>query len=98
MTVAENKRLEEELGAVLVDHKKRRTLQYKIANVGAGIGGGIAHTQELNVMKYNKAMAGAESINWAKQVAKEHGWMLKDKMWRPILRNAEGVKRTITST
>ena len=66
--------------------------------MGAGIGGGIAHTQELNVMKYNEAMVGPESTDWARQVAKEHGHMLKDKVWKPILRKAEGVKRTITST
>ena len=28
------RQLEEELGAISIDHKKRRTLKYKIANVG----------------------------------------------------------------
>ena len=81
-----------------MDHKKKRITRYEIANIGAGIGRGIAHTQELNVMKYNKALAGAESTNFAKQVAKEHGRMLKDKVWKPILRKAGEAKRTITST
>ena len=54
-------RLEEELGAVSVDHKQRRITTYEIANVGAGIGGGIGHTQELNVKKYNEAMDGQDA-------------------------------------
>ena len=82
---------------VLVGHFIMRKPSW-LTLIGAGIGGGIAHTQELNVMKYNEAMAGVESTDWAKQVAKEHRWMLKDKVWKPILRSTEGVKRTITST
>ena len=60
-------------------------MTYKVANVGAGIGGDIGHTQELNVMKYNKAMNSKEAAKWAQQVAKEHRQMLKDKVWRPRL-------------
>ena len=32
------RKLEEELGSVLVDHKGRKTIHYKFANIGAGIG------------------------------------------------------------
>ena len=73
-------------------------MRYEIANVGARISSRIAHTQKLNIMKYNKALGGAESIDWAKQVAKKHGRMLKDRVWKPILRKAGEAKKTITST
>ena len=49
------RKLEEELGAVSSDHKQRKVFDYKIANVGVGIGGGFGNMQELNVKKYNKA-------------------------------------------
>ena len=81
-----------------MDHKQRKIATYEIANMGAGIGGGIGHTQELNVKKYNKAMDGQHATKWAKQVAKEHGRMLKDKVWRPRLRGAGRAFKTITST
>ena len=35
------RKLEEELGAVLSDHKQKKLVDYEIANVGAGIRGGF---------------------------------------------------------
>ena len=34
-------KLEEELGVVSSDHKRRKVVRYEVANVGAGIGDGI---------------------------------------------------------
>ena len=80
------------------DHKRRKVVEYEIGNVGAGIGGGFGNTQELNVKKYNEAMDGQDAVEWAKEVAKEHGRMLKDRVWRPRLRGAGRAFKTITST
>ena len=91
------RKLEEELGAVSPDHKRRKVVQYELGNVGAGIGGGFGNTQELNVKKYNKAMNGQDAVKWAKEVAKEHGRMLTDRVWHPRLRGAGKAFKTITS-
>ena len=91
-------KLEKELGAISKDHKRRKIMRYEIANIGTGIGGGIGNTQELNVMKYNEAMDGNDSTKWVQQVAKEHSRMLKDKVWRPRLREAGRAFKTIIST
>ena len=56
------RKLEEELGAVSSDHKRRKVVKYEIGNVGAGIGGGFGNTQELNIKKYNKAMYGQDAV------------------------------------
>ena len=97
-TLTRIRRLEEELGAMSPDHKRRKVIQYKIGNVGAGIGGGFGNTQELNVKKYNKVMDGQDVVEWAKEVAKEHRRMLKDRVWHPRLRGAGKAFKTITST
>ena len=47
--------------------------------VGAGMGGGFINTQELHVMEYKEAMAGADADKWSEAVMEEHtnGWDLE---------------------
>lgn len=57
---------------------------YKIAAVGAGLGGGFEHTSELKVMKYSEAMSGPDKKEWEEEVENEHKRMKYNKAWEPI--------------
>ena len=54
--------------------------------MGAGIGGGFAHTTELIPMKYKEAMSGPDAEAWAEECDKEHDRMLKNKVFKAIKR------------
>eukprot|EP00957_Ditylum_brightwellii_P130225 9934192-Ditylum_brightwellii.AAC.1 len=58
-------------------------LDFEVAGVDAGIGGGFTHTQELKDMKYNEAMKTNHKI-WAKTVEEEHDRMVKNLVWTPV--------------
>ena len=47
-------------------------LDNEIACVGAGLGGGFAHTSELHVKKYKPAMASADREKWIEAIEAEH--------------------------
>ena len=65
-------------------HEEMRNLNeiHELGLVGAGIGGGFAHTSELKVVKYNEAMAGPDKKEWEKAVEEEHNKYFK---WLTIL-------------
>ena len=67
--------------------------------VGAGIGGGFANTQELHVMKYEKAMRGPDSKEWGHAVTVEHDRMVKHGVFK-VVRKIDLPKGTkiLTST
>ena len=48
--------------------------------VGAGIGGGYQHSDELKTMNYKEAMATDEKEEWIKEKDKEHDRMKKYKV------------------
>jgi hypothetical protein len=52
--------------------------------VGAGLGGGFLHMQELHIMKYKQAMESKDKENWAEGVREEHGRMQKHKVWEAV--------------
>eukprot|EP00957_Ditylum_brightwellii_P094529 7198447-Ditylum_brightwellii.AAC.1 len=57
-------------------------LDFEVAEVGAGIGGGFTHTQELKDMKYDEAMK-TNHEGWEKAVEEEHDRMVKNLIWTP---------------
>eukprot|EP00957_Ditylum_brightwellii_P128327 9787862-Ditylum_brightwellii.AAC.1 len=52
----------------------------EIGCVRAGIGGGFINTNELHVMKYNKAMAEKDKDKWKEAVKEEYKRMEKHKV------------------
>ena len=66
--------------------------------VGAGIGGGFEHTEELKPMKYKEAMATKDKVQWQKAVDEEHKRMVKHKVWEAVLRKDLPQAEKIIST
>ena len=52
--------------------------------VGAGIGSGIANTNELKVIGYDKAMQKKDKSKWMSSINEEHDRMLKNKVWMVV--------------
>ena len=52
--------------------------------VGAGLGGGFAHTSELHLMKYDEAMSKPDKDKWKKGVEEELQRMLKSKVFKAV--------------
>jgi hypothetical protein len=60
-----------------MDKVMMNSIANKIVTVGAGIGGGFTHIQELIPMKYKEAMAGPEKVEWLKAIEEEYQRMVK---------------------
>ena len=52
--------------------------------VGAGIGSGIANTNELKVIGYDEAMQRKDKNEWMNSINEEHARMLKNKVWMVV--------------
>ena len=52
--------------------------------VGAGIGSGIANTNELKVIGYDEAMQRKDKTEWMNSINEEHDRMLKNKVWSVV--------------
>ena len=52
--------------------------------VGAGIGSGIANTNELKVIGYDEAMQRKDRNEWLKSINEEHDRMLNNKVWMVV--------------
>ena len=52
--------------------------------VGAGIGSGIANTNELKVIGYDKAMQRKDKNERMNSINEEHDRMLKNKVWMVV--------------
>ena len=73
-------------------------VDYEMAAVGAGLGGGIEDTSELKVMKYKEAMKD-DPVNWLPAVKEEHDRMVKHKVWKPVKKSEVPVRsKVLTST
>ncbi len=66
----------------------------KFVYLGAGIGGGFANTQELQVMEYHEAINGSDGELWKAEVVKEHQRMIDSGVFEPVKMSKvpEGVK------
>jgi len=73
-------------------------LGMETANVGAGIGGGFDHSNELKVLNYKQAMASNEKAEWMKEIEKEHERMMKYNVWEPVNREDVPEVKPLTST
>jgi hypothetical protein len=51
---------------------------FEMLCVGAGIGEGILHTNELHVLKYKEAMRGTNLEHWTNAINKEHERMIEN--------------------
>ena len=69
--------------AMLKYAKEDYAIDYKVAAVGAGLGGGFENTRQLKPMKYDEAMA-TDKAGWEKAVEEEHQRMITNKVWHPI--------------
>eukprot|EP00957_Ditylum_brightwellii_P040957 3101077-Ditylum_brightwellii.AAC.1 len=69
--------------AMLKYAKEDYAIDYEVATVGAGLGGGFENTRQLQPMKYDEAMA-MDKAGWEKDLEEEHQWMITNKVWRPI--------------
>jgi hypothetical protein len=78
-----------------IDKNKERVFEdshnefIEFVNVGAGIGGGFATTQELRVIKYHEAINGLDGELWNAEVAKEHQRMINSGVVEPVLKMSE---------
>ena len=52
--------------------------------VGAGIGSGIANTNELKVIGYDEAMQRKDKNEWMGSINEKHDRMLKNKVWMVV--------------
>ena len=58
-------------------------IEFEVAGVGAGLGGGFENTRQLKPMKYHEAM-NADNVGWTKAVEEEHERMIKNNVWTPV--------------
>ena len=73
----------------------------EIALVGAGIGGGFNHTDQLIARTYNETIIKEELGDveeWADAVDDEHDRMINNLVWEPVLREDYPNEKTITTT
>lgn len=52
--------------------------------VGAGVGGGFEHTDELKVLKYRQAMASSDKAEWDTEIKAEHDRFKKFKVVKVV--------------
>jgi SOS response regulatory protein OraA/RecX len=69
---------------LLVDKVKANSIAQEIATVGAGIGRGFSHTQEVIPKKLKEAMVGPEEDEWLKAVEEEYQRRVKYKMFKEV--------------
>jgi hypothetical protein len=69
-----------EVTTIAVNHN----LFAKLANAGAGVGGGFANTQELKVVTYNEAINGPDGNLWKEEVDNEFNQMVKNKVFKTV--------------
>ena len=55
--------------------------------VGAGVGGGFGHTDELKVMNYREAMKSSDREAWIDEIKKEHERFEKYKVFKVVPRS-----------
>ena len=53
-------------------------------NIGAGVGGGFTHTNELRMMKYHEAINGPDGKKWKAKVKTEHRRMAKSGVFEKV--------------
>ena len=71
----------------------------ELSCVGAGIGGGFEHTQELHAMKFEEAMQTEDKKKWEVAVEEEYNRMLKHGVFKPVaINNLPLGTKPITST
>uniref|UniRef100_A0A7S2KWV0 Integrase catalytic domain-containing protein n=1 Tax=Leptocylindrus danicus TaxID=163516 RepID=A0A7S2KWV0_9STRA len=92
LTSVENKYVRE-LETIAKEHPE------EVACVGVGIGGGLAHTNELKPMKFDEAMSGTDADKWQIAVEEEKEKMDKNIAFEETTRSSipEGAK-VLTST
>jgi hypothetical protein len=56
----------------------------KLANIGAGIGGGFENTMELKPMKFEESINRPDGKAWEKEIENEHDRMVKNNAWEPV--------------
>jgi hypothetical protein len=76
-------RLIEEVNNATIDESELE----EIMAVGAGIGGGFAHTSELKVLTYEEAMAGPKARYWDKACDEEHQRMVDHAVFKAVPRS-----------
>ena len=59
-------------------------LMREMTCVGAGIGGGYEHSNELKTMNYKDAMQSEDKKEWEQEVDIEHGRMVKYNVWEAV--------------
>jgi hypothetical protein len=69
-----------EVTTIVVNHN----LFAKLANVGAGVGGESANTQELKVMTYNEAINGPDGNHWKEEFDSKFNQMVKNKVFETV--------------
>jgi hypothetical protein len=74
---------QDEITLTSVHHK----MYFKVANVGAGVGGGFINMQELRVMTYNEAINGLDKERWKAEVKNEYQRMVNCKVFEPVLKS-----------
>jgi hypothetical protein len=79
-------RFQEELKNLLIEEEENyeENKLLEMICVGAGIGAGILHTNELYVLKYKEAMRGTDQECWTNTINEEHERMIENKVWKPI--------------
>jgi hypothetical protein len=58
--------------------------ELEIQAVGAGLGGGFEHTDELKVMNYKQAMKSADAHLWVQEIKKEYERFEKFGVFTPV--------------
>lgn len=84
--------------ALLELSKEDYDIDYEVAGVGAGIGGGFTNTNQLKVMKYEEAIA-TDAEGWENAVKEEYDRMMNNNVWKEVPKDSvpEGAK-ILTST
>ena len=72
-----------ELGLMAMDYADPEPDE-ETALFGAALGGGFKNTNELKVLKYDEAMASADSEDWQEAVDEEHRKFSAYKIWKPV--------------
>ncbi len=73
-----------------IDNDKVKVLQIhnnsvsEYINVGAGVGGGFANTNELCMMKYHETINGPDGKKWKAEVKREHERMVKSGVFEKV--------------
>ena len=74
-------------------------IDYELAGVGAGIGGGFKNTKELRVMTYGEAMLSKDKEKWLQAIGEEYQRMVSKQVWEPVRREkVPGSAKILTTT